>query len=181
MAAEHKCGLDHRLGVGEAFVNIAGIEHAFESEIVAKLGMDHRRFGIERGFRIGHGGENLVLNLDQRAGVLGRGAALRHHRADRFALPAGALDRDGVLRRRLDALEMREHADPGRNHLRKLGAGDNRDDARSSARLLGFDFYNPRMRMRRAHEGDVHHARQHDVADILAAALRQPRQIRPRH
>ena len=43
------------------------------------------------------------------------------------------------------------------------------------------DVFDARVRMRRAHEGDMHHARQHDVADILAASLRQPRQIGPRH
>ena len=37
------------------------------------------------------------------------------------------------------------------------------------------------MRVRRAHEGHMRHARQHDVADILRAALRQPREVRPRH
>ena len=53
---------------------------------------------VERGFRIGYRGENLVRDLDQRAGVLGLSAALCHHGANRFALPAGALDRDSVLR-----------------------------------------------------------------------------------
>ena len=38
-----------------------------------------------------------------------------------------------------------------------------------------------RVRVRRAHEGHMRHARQHHVADVLRAALRQPRQIRPRH
>ena len=38
-----------------------------------------------------------------------------------------------------------------------------------------------RVRVRRAHEGDMRHARQHHVADILRAPLRQPRQVRSRH
>ena len=43
------------------------------------------------------------------------------------------------------------------------------------------DVFDARVRVRRAHERDVRHARQHHVADILAAPLRQPRQIGPRH
>ena len=39
----------------------------------------------------------------------------------------------------------------------------------------------PRVRVRRAHERDMRHARQRHVADVLRAALRQPRQVRPRH
>ena len=50
---------------------LAGVEHALEAEIVAELRMDHRRAGIERGFRIGDGRQFLVVDLDQFAGVLG--------------------------------------------------------------------------------------------------------------
>ena len=181
MAAEHECRLDHRVRLGKTLVGIAGIERALEGEIVAERGMDHRRRRIERGFGVGDGGQRLVVDVDQRAGVFGFGARARDHGAHRFALPAGALDGDGVLRRRFDALEMREHADPRRDHLGKLGAGDDRDHARRFLRRRGVDAFDARMRVRRAHEGDVRHARQHDVADILAAPLRQPRQIRPRH
>ena len=57
MAAEHECRLDDRIGLGETFVGVAGIERALEGEIVAELGMDHRRRLVERGFRVGHGGQ----------------------------------------------------------------------------------------------------------------------------
>jgi len=62
-------------------------------------------------------------------------------------LPAGAIDGDGVLRRRFDALEMREHADPRRDHLGKLGAGDHRDHA---GRFLCFRVSMSLMRRARA-------------------------------
>ena len=91
--------------------------------------MDHRRAGIERGLGVGDRRQLLVVDLDQLAGILGLGARARDHGADRLALPAGALDRDRVLRRRLDALEVREHADPRRDHLGELRAGDDRDHA----------------------------------------------------
>ena len=74
MAAEDECRLDHRVGLGEALVDLADVEHAFKREIVAELGMDHRRLGVERGFRIGHARQHFVIHADQRAGVLGLGA-----------------------------------------------------------------------------------------------------------
>jgi hypothetical protein len=181
MAAEHEGRFDHGIRLGEAAVRIAGIERPLKGEIVAKLGMNHRRLGIERGFRIGHRGEHLIVDLDQRAGVLGLRAALRHHGAHRFALPAGPLDRDGVLRRRFYAFEMRKHADPRRNDFGKFGAGDYGYYARSFACRRRSELRDPRMRVRRTQKRDVRHARQYDVGDILAAPGRQPRQIRPRH
>ena len=181
VAAEDECSLGDRVGFGESFVGIAGGERALEGQIVAELGMDHRRRLVERGFRVGDGGKRLVLDLNQRAGVLGLGAAARDDGADGLALPAGAIDGDGVLRRRFDALEVRQHADPRRDHFGQLGAGDHGDDARRFFGVRGLDAFDARMRMRRTQECDVHHPRQGDVADVLAAALRQSRQIRPRH
>ncbi len=129
VAAEHEGGFHHRVGFGEGLVDRADIEFALEAEIVAKLGMDQRRLGIERGFRIGDGRQFLVADLDQFAAVLGLGARARHHGADGFALPAGALDGDGVLRRGFQAFEMGQHADPGRHDLGQFRAGDDGDDA----------------------------------------------------
>ena len=86
-----------------------------------------------------------------------------------------------MLRRRFDALEMREHANPGRDHLGKLGAGNDGDDSECFLRFRRFDIFDARMGVRRAHKRDMHHARQNDVGNILAAALREPRQIGPRH
>ena len=45
VAAEHEGRLDHGVGLGEALVGIARDVHALEAEIVAELGMDHRRRG----------------------------------------------------------------------------------------------------------------------------------------
>ena len=181
MAAEHEGRFGDGVGFGKSFVGIAGDQRALEGEIVAELGMDHRRRRIERGFRVGDGGQRLVVDLDQCAGIFRFGARTRHHGADGLALPAGAIGGDGVLRRRFDAFEMGEHADPRRDHLGELHAGNDGDDARRFLCFRCLDVCDARMRVRRTHEGDVHHARQHHVADILAAALRQARQIRPRH
>ena len=76
---------------------------------------------------------------------------------------------------------MRQHADPRRDHLGELGAGDDGDDARRAPRLRRVDGFDAGVRVRRAQKRDMRHARQHQVADVLAAPLRQPRQVRPRH
>ena len=62
VAAEHEGGLDHRVGLGEALVGIAGGVDALEAEVVADRGMDHRRRRIERGLGVGDGGERLVVH-----------------------------------------------------------------------------------------------------------------------
>ncbi len=181
MPAEHEGRFDNRIGFGKAHIDVAGIQCAFKRQVVAELGMDDRCRRIERGFRIGHDRQHFVFDSHHRAGVFRLRAAARHDRADGFALPAGALDGDGVLRRRFDALEMGQHTDPRRDHLCELGAGDDGDNAGRFLCLGGRNFLDPRMGVRRTHKSDVNHARQRNVADILAAALRQPRQIGPRH
>ena len=104
VAAEHERRLGNRVGVGKTLVGIAGRERALEGEIVAKLRMDHRRRRIERSFRIGDGGERFVIDGNERAGVFRIGARAGDDGTDRLALPAGAVDGDGVLRRRFEAL-----------------------------------------------------------------------------
>jgi len=134
VAAEHECRLGDRVRVGKTLVGIAGNERALEGEIVGEFGMNDQRRRIERRFRVGDGGERFVVDVDQRAGVLGFGPGASDHRAYRFALPAGTLDGDRVLRRRLDALQVGEHTDPRRDHFRQFHAGDHRDDARRRLR-----------------------------------------------
>ena len=181
VAAEHEGGLHHSVGLGERLVGVAHGQRALETKIVVDRGMDHRRARIERGFRIGNRRKLLVSHFHQSAGVLGLRSACCHHGADRLAGPAGAVDRDGVLRRRFQALQMGEHADPRRDDLGQFRAGDDRDHARRLFRRGRVDRYDPGVGMRRAHKRHMRHPRQHHVADILRAALRQPRQVRPGH
>ena len=181
MAAEHERRRHHRVGVLEALVGIARHVHALEGEVVAELGMDDRRAGLERGFGVGDRRQLLVADLDEPARILCFGAGAGDNGAHRLALPAGAFDRDRVLRRRFDALEMREHAHPGRDHFGKLGAGDDSDDAGRLARGRRRDRGDARMGVGRAHEGHMRHARQRHVAGELRAAAREARKIRPRH
>ena len=139
--------LDDGVGLGKALVGIAGVQSSLEGEIVAKPGMDHRRRGIERRFRIRHGGKHVVVDAHESAGIFRLRATACDDRTHRLALPARAFDGDGMLRRRFYALEMAQHADPRRNHFRKFCAGDDRDDARRLLRFGAVNVFDPRVRM----------------------------------
>jgi hypothetical protein len=76
---------------------------------------------------------------------------------------------------------MREHANPGRNDRGEFLAGDDSDDARHLLGGLRIDRHDLRMRVRRAHEHHMRHARQFEIADIEPAALQQPVEIGPRN
>src|SRR5262249_43140234 len=74
-----------------------------------------------------------------------------------------------------------EHADPRGHDFRELDARHHRNDAVRLFGGRGLDIADTRVRVRRAHEDDMGHARQGDVADILRTSLRQARKIGPRH
>ena len=110
MATEHERRFHDRIGQTESLVGIARDVRPLEGEVVAKLGMDDRRAVVERSLGVGHRRQLVVADLDELARVLRFCARARDHGADCLALPACALDRDRVLRRRFDAFEMGEHA-----------------------------------------------------------------------
>jgi hypothetical protein len=143
--------------------------------------VDRRGLRIGGDFRVGQRRQRLVVDLDQLAAVFRLGARARHHGAHRFAGPAGAIHRNGRLRRGFEPLEMGEDADPRRHHLRQFRASDDRDYTGRFLGLVRLDRFEPRMGVRRAHKGDMRHPGQHDVADILPAALGEAAQIRARH
>src|SRR5262249_4453369 len=67
----------------------------------------------------------------------------------------------------------RERRHPGEvDGLQRLG-GDDRKHAGHFQRLLAVDRFDPRMRMRRADEIAMQHARQFYVVDVIALSLRK--------
>ncbi len=95
---------------------------ALEREVVAEVGVDHWRRRIERGLRIGNRRQFFVRDLYALAGIFRQRARAGHHGADGLALPARAVDRDRMLRRRFDALEMGQHPDPWAHHFGQFRA-----------------------------------------------------------
>jgi hypothetical protein len=119
MAAEMESLLHHHVGGGESGLDAAGIQLPAKAHVVAELGMDDL-LAAQRLLHVDHHRQLLPFGFDELRRVLGLGARLGDHRRHRFALPACALDGDRVLRRRLDALEVRQHRDP---RLAVLGYG----------------------------------------------------------
>jgi hypothetical protein len=124
---------------------------------------------------------SFIFNRDKFGRVLGNGAAGRDDGRDGLALPADAVDGDGVLRRRFQPLQMREHADPGCDDGGKFCTRHDGDDAGQALGRGYVDTCDFRMGMRRAQEHGMRHPRQFDVADIESAPLHQPLEIGPRH
>ena len=181
VAAEMEGRLDDCVGLREGGVHLAGVEQALEGEIIAEIRVDDGRLCIERRLHVGDGLELLVLDVDPLGRILRRRPRLGDDGRHRLALPAGALHGDGVLRRRFQSLQMRQHADPGRAYLGQLGARDDRDDARHPLGISGVDRGDAGMGVRRAQVDHMRHARQHHVADILPPALHQAGEVRARH
>ena len=82
-------------------IDRARVEVALKGKVVAERGMNDRRLWIKRGAHVRHRLQFLILNRDDFGGILGDGAARRHHGGDGLALPADAVDRDRVLRARI--------------------------------------------------------------------------------
>ena len=141
--------------------------------------MDQRRAGGERGLGIDHRRQRLPGHAHLRAAVLGQGARGRHHRHHRLALPDGLVDGERVLRRRLHAGVVLQHADPGLAVRGHLAAGDDGDHARQRGCRRGVDGHDARVGVGRAHEGGVREARDGDVVGVGPAAGHEPRRLRP--
>ena len=173
--------LHHLIGLGKRRIDSTSLEVTLEREIVTERRMNHRCFWIKRGAHVRYCIQFLVFNPDGFRCVLCHGAACRHHCRDGFPLPADAIDCDRMLRRRLEALQMRQHANPRRDDGRKLSACHDRDHIRHTPRFDGVDANDFCMGMRRAQEHHMRHARQLHVADIKPASLHQPLEIGPRN
>ena len=117
--------------------------------------MDDGRGGVERGLGFGDGRQRLPVDLHELCRILGLGAALGDHRDHRLALPGRRFQRQRILRRGLEAFEMRQHADPGVVYLRELPSVHDRDHPRCRPGRFRVDRPDPGMRVGRAHEGRV--------------------------
>ena len=160
-----------RSALREHLVDVAGVDDLAEGEVVAEVGMDWRRAGIERGLLFGDGRQLFPVDEDFLGGVLGLGARSRHDHRHRLAGPAGAVDGHGILRRRFHAGKAGERADPGAGaEFREFGARHDEMDARRALRLRRIDGKNSGVGERAPHEGGVEHAREREVVGVAAAA-----------
>ena len=182
VAAEDEGLLDHGVGFGEGLVHLADIERALEGEVVAELGMDHRRLRIERGFRIGDRGQFLICRSRsvRRRPRPARASARPRRRPPR---PASRRDRPRCAYCGADLMPFRCVSTPTQGVITFASSGPVTTaitPGAFSALLLSI------FTMRACACGERRyatcaHARQRHVAHILRAALREPLQVRARH
>ena len=130
MPAEHKLSLNDSIGGGKGLVHLSRLVDALEGKIVAQQGMNDGRRRIQRHAHVCDGFQFLVVDQNCFGGILRQRTACCHDGSDGLALPTDPIDRDGMLRRRFQTLQMRQYADPGRDHVRKFRTGYSRNDAR---------------------------------------------------
>ena len=169
MAGEAKAALDDRVGRGERGLDVAGRDFAPIEQVVAELGMQHRRVGRQRVLELAHHRKLVPVDPHQLRRILGDGTGLRGDCDDRLTLPAGALDRERVLRRRAQRRSVGHGAPPRRHPPGELGAGDHAGDAVEGQRLGAVDAVDPGMGVRASHKGQADHAGQRQIIDIGAA------------
>ena len=125
---------------------------------------DRARIGIGHGANPGTDRDDRILGL----------ARVRATTAT-TACPASALHCERILRRGLDALEMGEHADLASHHL--ASSEPVMIATMPGAFFASVEVIDLCVSMRRTHEGDMCHARQCHVADVLRAALSEACEI----
>ena len=173
VSAKMKRGLGHHRRTGEGFIDAAGIQIAGEAQVVAQARMQHHGVGRQRGLHVGQGRQRFPFHLQVLQRILGFSAGVGDDRHHRFALPAGAVQRQRILRRRLHAGQMRQCRHPRLADFGHLMAVDDSDHARHHARVIAIDRNNAGMRDRTAPVHHMRHARQVDIVQILATAFEQ--------
>ena len=131
VAAEYEGLLDDMVGLGVGRLDVAEFRLAAPCEIVAQAFMNDRRRAVESGLGVGDRRQDLPVDLDQRRRILRQGPALGDDGDHRLALPGRLFERQGVLRRRFQAFEMRQHPDPGVVNFGEFPPRDDRDHAPS--------------------------------------------------
>ena len=107
MAAELEGVLDDEVGACEGRLGVAVVDDLAVGEVVAELGVDRGRAGIERPLLVGDRRQLLPLDGDALGCVLGLGARRRHHQHHRLAHPAGAVHGHRILRAPTSCRESR--------------------------------------------------------------------------
>ena len=147
------------VGVLEALLDAAELAVNVDIDIVEKsdalLLVQDGRARLHGHFRIEHGRQQLVLDLEQPAGRFRRAFGFGHHRGDPLPDEAhdivehvGVVGIDQVIFMRRRRVEFARHVLPG----------EDRDDAGHGLRLVALDRLDARMGMRRAQQFQVQRA-----------------------
>ena len=154
----------------ERAVHVAAAARASHDDLVrrkSRLDARHRRARLvvdDRGF--------APVGSDSRA----LGDNRRHRLAHEPRDPVG--QRRPRRRREPAAVETRRQRPHGAG---EITGGEDGDDAVDGARRAGIDAPDDRVRVRTAYEGEMQHARQHEVVDEAAGTSQEPRVLEAPH
>ena len=161
------------VGAGKGIVHLAHVQAAREAQVVAEFRVDHRCARVQCCFHIDSRRQQRPFDLQILQRVFGLRARLGHDGHHRLALPAGPVDRQRVLRRRLHTGQMPECGHPGFTNFGQIRAIGHQHDARHAPGKFCVDAGDAAVRDRAAPEHHMRHARQHDVIHVATLALHQ--------
>ena len=160
------------MGVAKRLLDVAALILALDQIIVGAGVVHARRVVALAAPRVGHRRQRLIIDLDQLGGVLGGGAVLGHHGADRLA-----------ENRTLSTASQCCTNSPPEKRFGMLRNGSTLPSSSwpvstlmtpgKAPRLGGVDRFQPRVRMLAAQKRHVIHAGQLDVVEETAVALDQ--------
>src|SRR5690349_2472998 len=102
---------------------------------------------MQRRAHVRHGVELLILDCDKFSRILGERPVARDYGRYRLTLPAYPINRDCMLRRRLEALQMRQYTNPRRDNFGQFVSGYDGDHTGHSlgSRRLDCNYSGVRM------------------------------------
>jgi hypothetical protein len=122
-------------------------------------------------FHINDSGQDFPRNLDPLDGIFRLSPRFGHDRNNRFALPAGNVNGDRVLRRGAQALHVLQHAGIWFRYRSNVFARGNVKDARHACRRTAVDSDDSGMCVWGSQKCSMPHARQLEVVQEAAASF----------
>ena len=178
VAVRAKRPLDDDHGAVHREIDAAVLEAAREQHVARRLLVHAGGAVAHGGVGVDGGGQRLIVDVDEHGAVLGGIPVARHDDGHRLA----GIARDGP---RQDRLSCRHVAGRGGSRgqtmarERLVRTGGDVNDPRRCERARGRDRGERRVGMHAAHERNVQHARQLDVAHVTPASRHQARVLAP--
>ena len=161
------------LGLRKGLIRMAGNLHEVSGDVVRHIGMNERS-AVEHGLlEVDLDREGLIVDLDQRGGVLGRVAVDRDHHRDGLADVMDVAARERPLRARLFHRRMRDEQRHLDVEIADVLAGVHGDDARVLLGGARIDRANSRACKGAARKGGMQRMGQGNIVDERAFAAQE--------
>ena len=171
----------HHVGAAHGRVGVAEARREPHRHVVAPLGEQEGRARLGGGDHVHRRRQRLPVDLDELAGVLGEGAAVRHDHGDDLAHVARHVPDQGPLRRLLH-LHVDPRAEPGRHRAeerqrrhpaRDVVEGEDAVHAGKGGRGARADGAEARVGVRAPEEGGVQQSGKLQIVDEAALAAQE--------